>query len=46
MTAKRKRLTPEERDRIVELKLNRVPVRTIAEQVGCQPKTVQATWTR
>jgi transposase-like protein len=42
----RKRLTPEERDRIIELKLNRVPVRTIAEQVGCQPKTVQATWTR
>lgn len=44
--AARKRLTPDERDRIVELKLNRVPVRAIAEQVGCATKTVQDTWQR
>jgi transposase-like protein len=40
----RKRLTPDERDRIVELKLNRVPVRAIAEQVGTTTTTVQKTW--
>lgn len=40
----RKRLTPDERDQIVELKLNRVPVRAIAEQVGTTTTTVQKTW--
>lgn len=42
----RKRLTPDEKDRIVEMKLNRVPVRAIAEQVGCATKTVQDTWAK
>jgi acyl-CoA reductase-like NAD-dependent aldehyde dehydrogenase len=40
----RKRLTPEERDRIIELKLDRVPVREIAELVDCTVTTVQRTW--
>lgn len=40
----RKRLTPDEHDRIIELKLDRVPVRSIAEQVGCTLQTVQRTW--
>lgn len=40
----RKRLTPDERDRIIELKLDRVPVRDIAELVGCTVTTVQRTW--
>jgi transposase-like protein len=42
----RKRLTEDERDRIVELRLNGVPVRTVATQVGTTTKTVQATWQR
>ena len=42
----RKKLTPDEEDRIVELKLQRVPVRSIAEQVGCAPLTVQRCWNR
>jgi transposase-like protein len=44
--ANNKRLTPDERERIVELRLNRVPVRTVATEVGCQTKTVQAVWKR
>lgn len=40
----RKRLTPDEHDRIVELKLDRVPVRAIAQDVGCTVQTVQRTW--
>jgi acyl-CoA reductase-like NAD-dependent aldehyde dehydrogenase len=40
----RKRLTPDEHDRIIELKLDRVPVRAIAEQVSCTVQTVQRTW--
>jgi transposase-like protein len=40
----RKRLTPEERDRIIELKLDRVPVREIAELVDCTVTTVQRAW--
>ena len=42
----RKKLTPDEEDQIVELKLQRVPVRTIAQQVGCAPLTVQRCWNR
>lgn len=38
------RLTPEERERIVELRLQRVPVRTVAEEVGTSTKTVVAVW--
>lgn len=44
MSSTRKRLTPDERDAIIELKLNRVPVREIASKVGCQTRTVQLTW--
>jgi transposase-like protein len=40
----RKRLTPDERERIVELKLNRVPVRKIAEEVGTTTTSVQRVW--
>ena len=39
-------LTPDERDRIVELRLNRVPVRAIAAEVGCTTKTVMTWWKR
>jgi hypothetical protein len=39
-----KRLTPEERERIIEMKLNRVPVRAIAAQIGATTRTVQETW--
>jgi transposase-like protein len=46
MTTPRKRLTPDEKDRIIELRLNRVPVRTVAEQISCQTKTVTETWKR
>lgn len=42
--SKRKRLSPDEQDKIVELKLQRVPVRQIATQVGCATLTVQRTW--
>jgi transposase-like protein len=41
-----KRLTPDEKERIIELKLNRVSVRTIAEDVGTTTRTVQETWKR
>ncbi len=44
MSEHRKRLTPEERDRIVDLRLNRVSVRQTAAEVGCQTKTVQRVW--
>jgi hypothetical protein len=40
----RKGLTPDERDQIVELKLERVPVRKIAELIPCTTRTVQVTW--
>lgn len=39
-----KRLSEEERDRIVELKLNRVPVKQIAADLGCSTNTVQRHW--
>lgn len=39
-----RRLLPEERDRIIELKLSRVPVRAIAAQVGTTTATVQKVW--
>ena len=35
-----RRLTDEEEERIVELRLERVPVRTVAQEIGCQPNTV------
>jgi transposase-like protein len=42
----RKRLTPEERDRIIEMRLDRVPVRAIAVDVKTTTRTVQETWKR
>ena len=39
-TPQRKRLTPDERDAIVEQRLNRVPVRQIAASLGTTTKTV------
>lgn len=42
----RKKLTPDEEDQIVELKLQRVPVRAIAQEVGCATLTVQRCWNR
>lgn len=44
MAADRKRLTPEERERIIELKLDRVPVREIAQVIDCTVTTVQKVW--
>lgn len=47
MATKRKRtseITEEQHERIVELRLNRIPVRTVAEQVGVAPNTVTAHW--
>ena len=41
-----KRLTPEEKERIIEMRLNRVPVRSVAEQLNVNPSTVQRTWGR
>lgn len=38
------RLSPDQRDRIVEMRLDRVPVRTIAKEVGCTPRTVMLWW--
>jgi IS30 family transposase len=35
-----RRLTEEEEERIVELRMERVPVRTVAQEIGCQPNTV------
>ena len=35
-----RRLTDEEEERIVELRLERVPERTVAQEIGCQPNTV------
>lgn len=40
----RKTLTPDEKDQIVLLRLERVPVRQVAERVGCTTNTVQKTW--
>jgi transposase-like protein len=42
----RKRLTPDERDRIIEMRLDRVPVRTIAAEIKTTTRTVQETWKR
>lgn len=42
--SKGRRLTPEERDQIIQLRLNRVPVRTVAEQMECTTKTVVEVW--
>ena len=39
-----KRLTPDEKEAIVELRLNRVPVRRVAEQVACTTQTVVRVW--
>jgi hypothetical protein len=41
---RQKRLTPDEIDRIVSLKLDRVRVSVIAREVDCDPKTVQLWW--
>ena len=41
-----RRLTEDESDRIVELCLNRVPVRRIADEIGCSKNTVSAHWHR
>lgn len=46
MTSTQKRLTIEEKERIIELKLQRVSVRKIAEDVGCTLQTVQSTWNK
>lgn len=35
-----RRLTPEEKEGIIELRLQRVPVRKVAETIGCTPTTV------
>lgn len=37
-----RRLTPEEREAIISLRLGGIPVRTVAEQVGTSTKTVVA----
>lgn len=39
-------MTEDEIERIVELKLDRVPVRQIAADVGCDKATVQLHWSR
>lgn len=39
-----KRLTEEQRDRIVELRLNRHSVRDVAAEVGCSTNTVTTHW--
>lgn len=41
-----KRLTQETREKIIELKLDAVPVREIAKQLETTPTTVQATWNK
>src|SRR6056297_3477693 len=41
-----KRLTPDEVDRIVELRLNRITYRAIADQLGCDKDTVALHWHR
>lgn len=41
---KGKRLSPDERDRIIELRLNRVPVRQVAAELGCHTRTVTRAW--
>lgn len=42
-----RRLTPDEKARIVELKLRRVPVRAIAaSELDCQVNTVQMHWNK
>ena len=37
-----RRLTEEEEERIVELRMERVPVRTVAQEIGCQTNTITA----
>jgi len=47
MATKRKRtaaITEEQIERIVDMRLNRYPVRVVAEQVGVAPNTVTAHW--
>jgi IS30 family transposase len=39
-----RRLTPDEVDQIVELRLAGVPVRAVAREVNTSPKTVQRRW--
>lgn len=39
-----RRLTPDERDRIVEMRLRGVPVRTVAAEIDTTTKTVQRVW--
>jgi len=39
-------ITEEQVERIVELRLNRVPVRRVAEEVGCNKDTVTKHWRR
>lgn len=41
-----RKLTPDEEDRIVELKLNRVSVRAIAAEMSCSLNTVQDRWNK
>lgn len=39
-----RRLTPDERELIIELKLSRTPVLAIAHRLSCSTTTVQAVW--
>ena len=41
-----KRMSPEEVERIIELRLNRIPLRTVAQEVGCSVNTVRLHWDR
>ena len=41
-----KRLTPDEHDSIIELKLQCVSVRQIAREVGCNANSVQRVWNK
>jgi hypothetical protein len=41
-----KRLTPDESARLIEMKLDRVPVLRIAEELGCSTATVQTRWNK
>ena len=40
----RRRLTPDERELIIELRLNRVPVREVARRLDCANATVVKVW--
>lgn len=41
-----KRLTPDESARLIEMKLDRVPVLRIASELGCSTATVQTRWNK